>query len=85
MCSWTHRGSQLVYTISDTALNLLQKPTDFATGSVLDEGCVNVSVWSEVIPISYVPSPHEPLLRRVCGFLWSNPCLSSLRMAVEAE
>jgi hypothetical protein len=37
------------YRVFNTALNLPKKPTDCAMESMpLDDGCVNVSVWSDV-------------------------------------
>jgi hypothetical protein len=44
----------------------MQKPTDSATALVLDEGWVNVSVWSEVNEVileNYIPHFHQLPLR----------------------
>jgi hypothetical protein len=45
---WTYRDPQLVRTVPNTALDLSQKLTEFVKGSVLDEACVSISIWSGV-------------------------------------
>jgi hypothetical protein len=59
ICSWTHRGPKLV-------LDFPNKPTSFATGSVLNKACDNVSIWSEVDKVilkNHVPKFHQLLVR----------------------